>query len=73
MQKDFCLFILDQVPSLREYGNVSFHRSQRRLDQNIPEATNLSPNSPLEYRQKNQYFKSDTRTVVPILAIDIPD
>ena len=80
MQKDFCLFILDLVPMLREYGNVSYdnqstdHRSLQPND--IPEVTVLSPNNnpPNSVWPKIKNLKNvDSRTVVPILIIDLPD
>ena len=80
MQKDFCLFILDLVPMLREYGNVSYdyqstdHRSLDSHD--IPEVTVLSPNhnpSSSVWPKIKNLKNVDSRTVVPILIIDIPD
>nr|CAG4638534.1 EOG090X087A [Cyclestheria hislopi] len=77
MQKDFCLFLLDLFPSLREYGNISYRPShiERQLNRNVvPEAANLSPNSfSIKSKHKNQPTKFEIRTVVPIIAIDIPD
>ena len=78
MQKDFCLFLLDMMPSLREYGNISY-QGQRSSERQDPESTNLSPNGepsaapPFKHKNRNTSAKSDVRTVVPILAIDIPD
>jgi len=78
MQKDFCLFLLDMMPSLREYGNISY-QGQRSSERQDPESTNLSPNGepsaapPFKHKNRNTSGKSDVRTVVPILAIDLPD
>lgn len=80
MRKDFCLFILDLVPMLREYGNVSYDYqspNQRSLESSdIPEVSVLSPNPnpPISACPKIKNLKDvDTRTVVPILIIDLPD
>nr|CAG4650255.1 EOG090X087A [Sida crystallina] len=88
MQKDFCLFLLSMVPSLREYGNISYQGhaadgSTERHSNNL-EAAHLSPDRSLAAasdtfgfsKQKGRgtsVSKSDVRTVVPILAIDLPD
>nr|CAG4637118.1 EOG090X087A [Ceriodaphnia reticulata] len=77
MQKDFCLFILDLIPLLREYGNVSYRQSDERSFESSenPEVTNLSPhrNSPSIVRPKTKNLSGDSRTVVPALVIDLPD
>ncbi|XP_046440062.1 transmembrane protein 185B-like [Daphnia pulex] len=80
MRKDFCLFILDLFPMLREYGNVSYDyqsTEQRSLESNdIPEVTVLSPNhNPLSsvWPKIKNVKNVDSRTVVPILIIDLPD
>jgi len=80
MRKDFCLFILDLFPILREYGNISYDyqsTDQRSLESSdIPEVTVLSPNHnpPNSVWSKIKNVKNvDSRTVVPILIIDLPD
>ncbi len=77
MQKDFCLFILDLVPLLREYGNVSYRQSDERSYESSDnlEVTNLSPNhnSPSFARPRTKSLNGDSRTVVPVLVIDLPD
>ncbi|KZS05400.1 Transmembrane protein 185A [Daphnia magna] len=79
MQKDFCVFLLDFFPFLREYGNVSYHRQsseQRSFESNdTPEVTVMSPNrySPNFFRPKVKNINIDSRTVVPVLIIDLPD
>nr|CAG4634868.1 EOG090X087A [Alona affinis] len=87
MQKDCFLFLMDVVPSLREYGNVSYHQStQQRPDD--PESASLSPSNdePSSGFQGSSVVNKKNRNsatngkadisravVVPILAIDIPD
>lgn len=77
MQKDFCLFLLDLIPLLREYGNVSYRQSDQRSFEpsDIPEVTNLSPSrySPKFFKPKAKNITGDSRTVVPVLVIDLPD
>ncbi len=82
MQKDFCLFLLDVIPSLREYGNVSYHQSAQHRPSLDPETANLSTNespagdSPmtgLNNAKSRSNMKIDNRIVVPILSIDVPD
>lgn len=84
MQKDFCLFLLDFAPSLREYGNTSYSSSNSDRRETSPETANLSPNRSstatavglgiFEHKHPGgAIIKSDSRTVVPVLAIDIPD
>lgn len=79
MQKDFCVFLLDFFPFLREYGNVSYRRQsyeQRSFESSdIPEVTVMSPNrnSPNVLRPKVKNINIDSRTVVPVLIIDLPD
>jgi len=67
MQKDFCLFLLDLVPSLREYGNVSYQHQQQQgvLDGND------DLNNFLSLKQMKKKVKNDARAVVPMLAIDL--
>nr|CAG4648008.1 EOG090X087A [Moina brachiata] len=78
MRKDFFLFLLDLVPWMREYGNVSYEQPGDRvqtLEEN-PEATVLAPSDRLPGLCKTKMkgsAKGDNRTVVPILAIDFPD
>ena len=69
MQKDFCLFLFDLVPSLREYGNVSYQHQQQQgvLDGND------DLNNFLSLKQMKKKVKNDARAVVPMLAIDVPD
>lgn len=83
MQKDCFSFLMEVAPSLREYGNVSYHQSaQPARPAADPERTSLSPNdeplppSSVVNSKKNRNVKvnkADNRTVVPILSIDIPD
>ena len=44
MQKDCFLFLMDVVPSLREYGNVSYHQSAQQRPSD-PETASLSPSN----------------------------
>ena len=79
MQKDFCLFILDLIPSLREYWNVSYRQpDQRSLESSeIPEVSSFSTRlrqSPILSRPKTkQHTGGDFRPIVPALVIDMPD
>nr|CAG4649441.1 EOG090X087A [Scapholeberis mucronata] len=79
MQKDFYLFILDLMPSLREYWNVSYRQPDERSVESteIPETTTLSTyvrHSPEHTRLKAKIMLGqDFRPVVPFLVIDMPD
>lgn len=79
MQKDFYLFILDLIPSLREYWNVSYRQPDERSEETteVPETTTLSTyvrHSPKHTRSKTKIvIGRDFRPVVPVLVIDMPD
>lgn len=78
MRKDFFLFVLDQVPWLREYGNVSYENPGERTqtDEENPEAATLAQSDQLTGLNKtknNKSSKADNRTVMPIVTIDFPD
>lgn len=65
MQKDFYLFLLDIVPSLREYGNISYHGSlgsSAGVDQTDGHQARMKPR-----------LRTDLRPVAPVIAIDVPD
>ena len=78
MRKDFFLFILDIVPWLREYGNVSYENPGERTqtDEENPEEATLAPSARIIGANKTKSgrgSKQDNRTVMPILTIDFPD
>ena len=74
MQKDFCLFLLDIVPSLREYGNIAYHESHPSPDHEVPETTNLSaPATRTKYIKNRSPKTCANLPVVPIITIDAPD
>ena len=66
MRKDFCEFLLDSFPLLREYGNVSYR---------FPDVSNdVSSNTSLEMiSTENQKRKELPKVVGTILYIDMPD
>ena len=67
MRKDFCEFLLDSFPLLREYGNVSY----RFPDPNI--VNDVNSNSSLELTFDSQRRKDMPKIVGTILVIDSPD
>lgn len=78
MRKDFFLFLLDLVPWIREYGNVSYELPGERsqTDEENPEAATLAPSDQLPSvckSKKKASNKRDNRIVMPILVIDSPD
>nr|CAG4643299.1 EOG090X087A [Ilyocryptus agilis] len=75
MQKDFFSFLLELFPALREYGNVSYRYQESTQRALYPEGRDLSPNLLRQAtpESKIRNMRSDCRTVVPILSIDIPD
>jgi len=75
MQKDFCLFLLDVLPSLREYGNVSYQLDVDSPSQSAPAGADHFDhfNHFDRFKRIKRNLKNDSRAVVPILAIDVPD
>jgi len=67
MRKDFCEFLLDSFPLLREYGNVSY----RFPDPNI--VSDASSNTSLDLTCESQKRKDMPKIVGTILLIDTPD
>jgi len=69
MQKDFCLFVLDVLPSLREYVNVSY-----QLDGDSPPQSAGSAGDHFDHLKRiKRNLKNDSGAVVPVLIIDVPD
>nr|CAG4642603.1 EOG090X087A [Evadne anonyx] len=70
MQKDFYPFLLDMLPSLREYGNVSYQLDAR----SAPAASTPDHLDRFDHLKRiKRNLKNDARAVVPILIIDVPD
>lgn len=69
MQKDFYPFLLDMLPSLREYGNVSYQLDTSSAPQSAPSRTDHLDH----FKRIKRNLRNDSRAVVPMLTIDAPD
>ena len=69
MQKDFYPFLLDMLPSLREYGNVSYQLDASSAPQSAPSRTDHLDH----FKRIKRNLRNDSRAVVPMLTIDAPD
>lgn len=78
MRKDFCEFLLDAVPFLREYGNIAYKFS----DTVVVEATGsdgepTSPSTSMEMSNGSNRYSVKTREkqkpVASIHVLEIPD
>ena len=69
MRKDFCEFLLDLCPCLREYGNVSYKFSDTMtMDANSDDSDSISTvDAPSHQR------KSEPKIVAQVLHIEVPD
>lgn len=71
MRKEFCEFLLDICPCLREYGNVSYKISDTMTNNANHDVERSSSTTSDE--SDSRIKKSDQKPVASILFIDIPD
>lgn len=75
IRKNFCQFILNALPFLQEYGNISYHTEANNVGQN--DALDNSTDDVIKHdirKSKHLVKKFDmTKPVVPIVSIDLPD
>jgi len=75
MRKDFCEFLLDSFPCLREYGNVTYRCPDVRdgedtsTDADAEDTSDISMVRTCELQKRNQA----TKLVGTVLTIDMPD
>ena len=69
MRKDFCEFLLDAFPPLREYGNVSY-----KFSDSIVSDANTSSDSSIDFIPTDSQRRKEAQKVVgSVLIIDVPD
>eukprot|EP00111_Clytia_hemisphaerica_P002795 TCONS_00007870-protein len=72
MRKDFCEFLLDAIPFLREYGNISYKFSDTVVaDAN--ESDGSSSSIELSNTQESSKIREANKPVASVLVLDIPD
>nr|CAG4651930.1 EOG090X087A [Triops cancriformis] len=74
MRKELSAFLLEAFPSLTLYGNVSCypHRNCESENSALPVSTDQR-NSDNETKNCVKSKKTESKTVVPVLIIDVPD
>ena len=65
MRCDFCTFLLDVCPCLREYCNISYHAPERR--------TSSPPQQPVPPAATAAAAKKKEKPLAPAMVIDMPD
>lgn len=75
LRKEFCPWLLGVCPVLQEYGNISYKiqtdttlDSDRRSTDTARDAKKMS-----SHAKKGPTIEDFSRTVVPVVSIDVPD
>lgn len=73
MRKDFCEFLLDAIPLLREYGNISYKFSDTVVSSNR-NVNESGSDSSIEVAAPDSIKMRDTsKPIASVMFIDIPD
>ena len=74
MRKDFCEFLLDAIPFLREYGNIEYKFSDTVVVETSNSDADISSSSvEMVSPQKNLKTREKQKPVASALVLDIPD
>ncbi|XP_078601756.1 transmembrane protein 185A-like [Branchiostoma floridae x Branchiostoma japonicum] len=72
IRKDFCQFLLEVCPCLREYGNISYKIHHDDDNEESEEETTADPTCRAP-RAQPIITSSPTKCVVPVISIEMPD
>ena len=74
MRKDFCEFLLDAIPFLREYGNIEYKFSDTVVVETSNSDADVSSSSvEMVSPQENLKTREKQKAVASALVLDIPD
>lgn len=74
MRKDFCEFLLDAIPFLREYGNIEYKFSDTVVVETSNSDADISSSSvEMVSPQENLKTREKQKPVASALVLDIPD
>lgn len=75
IRKNFSQFLLNTMPCLQEYGNISYTTDRNQHGQNVPLETNEFEFGKYDKKGKKALSKKmeSLKPVVPIISIEVPD
>jgi len=74
MRKDFCEFLLDAIPLLREYGNISYKFSDTVVNNANGSVSGGSDSSiELTVAPDSIKMREAQKPVASVLVLDVPD